>query len=220
MVAQSLRRTTAYVGGTFTALFWVGMSLSGEVPEEKAPAAEVISFYTDHASRVRISAFVAVAAAVVILFFGGALRAAMRGDDDASGWGDMLATVLFGGSVAYALGLAGFAVTSFAVVEAAEHGQPEVAKALNLLDSSNFFPAVVGISAMMLAAGIRSRQARLLPGWLAWASIVVGALAPVGIAGFVAFMIFPLWVVVVGVTVARRTPERAARRQAADTVAV
>lgn len=219
MVAQSLRRTTAYVGGAFTALFVVGMSLSGDAPEEKAPAAEVISFYNDHANQVRISAFVAVAAAVVILFFGGALRSAMRGDDDAGGWGEMLATVAFGGAVAYALGLAGFAVTSFALVEAAKLGQPEVAKALNLLDSSNFFPTTVGVSAMMISAGIRSRQTRLLPAWLAWISIVIGALAPVGIAGLVAFMAFPLWVLVVGVTVARRTPQRAAVRHARDTVA-
>ena len=219
MVAQSLRRTTACVGGAFTATFIVGMALSGDAPEEKAPAAEVISFYTDHASQVRISAFLTVAAAVVLLFFGSGLRAALRGDDDGGGWGEMLATVVFGGAVAYAVGLAGFGVTSFAVVEAADLGQPEVTKALNVLDSSNFFPTLVGVSAMMVAAGIRSRQVRLLPGWLAWASIVIGALAPMGIAGLVAYMAFPLWVFVVGVTLARRTPERAALPDARRIVA-
>ena len=56
---------------------------------------------------------------------------------------------------------------------------------------------------MLLATGFGARRTQVLPTPIAWATIVIGAplLTPLGFAGF--FML-PLWLVVVGVLLARR----------------
>ena len=51
--------------------------------------------------------------------------------------------------------------------------------------------------------GITALKQEALPKWLAWGSIVLGALAPLGPGGFVSFMLFPLWLVVVAAMVHR-----------------
>ena len=57
---------------------------------------------------------------------------------------------------------------------------------------------------MLLATGIGARRNRMLPTPLAWATIVIGAslLTPLGFFGFI---LVPVWLIVVGVLLSRRT---------------
>jgi hypothetical protein len=55
----------------------------------------------------------------------------------------------------------------------------------------------------MIGVGVTTLADGALPKWMAWGSIVVGAMAPLGPGGFVPFMLFPLWVVAVAAIVRR-----------------
>ena len=57
---------------------------------------------------------------------------------------------------------------------------------------------------MLLATGLGARRNGVLPSWLAWATIVLGAtqLTPIG---FLGSLLIPLWLIVVGSLLFRRT---------------
>jgi hypothetical protein len=64
-------------------------------------------------------------------------------------------------------------------------------------------------AAMLLATGLGARRNGMLPTWLCWATIVIGAslLTPFGFFGFV---LVPVWLIVVGIWLSRRAPTVAA----------
>ena len=194
-------RSTALAGAAYAALFVGVFATGGETPEENAQAVDVIAYYNDHASQLRVAGFVMLAAAVLLLFFAGGLRNALSGDDGPRD--DRLSLVAFGGAVAYAVGLGVMVVSALALVAAADTGNADVVTALNILDNKTFPLFIIGLSATMLSTGIRALQVGVLPRWLAWTSIVLGILAMAGPGGFAAFFAFPFWVVAVGVSIAR-----------------
>ena len=206
-------RSTAIAGTAFAALFVGGFATGGETPEETVPAAEVIAYYNEHASQLRLAGYVMLAAAVLLLFFAGGLRSALTrhgGNAD-----DRLSLVAFGGAVAYAVGLGVMVVSAMALVAAADTGSADAVTALNVLDNKTFPLFMVGLSAMMLATGLRALQAAVLPRWLAWVSIVLGVAAVAGPGGYAAFFAFPFWVVAVGVSLGREQAPTRIRRDTA-----
>jgi hypothetical protein len=62
----------------------------------------------------------------------------------------------------------------------------------------------VAFAAMLLATGLGARRNGMLPTWLAWVTVVVGAslLTPLGFFGFV---LVPVWLIVVGLWLSRRS---------------
>ncbi|HVL05423.1 MAG TPA: DUF4386 family protein [Acidimicrobiales bacterium] len=205
-------RSTAIAGTAFAALFVGVFAMGGEAPEETVPAAEVIAYYNEHASQLRLGGYVMLAAAVLLLFFAGGLRSALtrhRGTTD-----DRLSVVAFGGAVVYAVGHGVMVVSSMALVAAADTGNADAVTALNVLDNKTFPLFMVGLSAMMLATGLCALQAAVLPRWLAWTSIVLGVLAVAGPGGYAAFFGFPFWVVAVGVSLARQQAPAEVRHDA------
>ncbi|HEX2273795.1 MAG TPA: hypothetical protein VHG90_07975 [Acidimicrobiales bacterium] len=199
MTTSNNHRTTAIVGTAFAALFVGAFATGGEPPEETAPAADVIAYYSEHASQLRLTGFVMVAAAVLLLFFAGGLRDALSRNGD-----DRLSTVAYGGAVAYAVSLGVMVVSALALVAAADLGNADAVTALNVLDNKMFPLFMVGLSATMLATGLRALEVPVLPRWLAWLSTVLGIAAVAGPGGYAAFFAFPFWVVAVGVSLARR----------------
>jgi hypothetical protein len=107
--------------------------------------------------------------------------------------------VAFGGAVTYAVGLGIFAMSQFALLDASDLEQPEVAQALNILDNDNFAPTVIGLAVVLLATAWHVLASRSLPVWVGWVSLVLGVLAVAGPLGFFAFLGFPLWVAAVAV---------------------
>lgn len=193
-----LERAAPLTGVLFGVTFAIGLFTAGDVPPVDASGAEVIDHYDDAGP-----VFAAVAAAglsgVLLLFFAGALRGRLR--DTGPEW---LATVVFGGGAVVATGLGLFGMTQFALIDAAELDQPEVAQALNILDNDNFLPVMVGLTTMLLATAWRTLTTRALPRWLGWVSLVLGVVALAGPAGFVAFLLFPVWTAAVAVVLYRR----------------
>lgn len=194
-----LERLAPLCGVLFTVVFAVGFLGSGETPDFDASGQEVISHYSDD-GKIFLGILGLVISAILFLFFVSILRSVLGSSDRAPKW---LATVVFGGGVIYAIALAIFAMSQFMLIDAAKLGQPEVAQALNVFDNNNFFPAVVGFATVLLATAWHTLRSRLLPVWLGWVSLVLGLLAMAGPAGFIAFLLFPIWVLVVSVLLYR-----------------
>jgi hypothetical protein len=198
MLTERTERLAPLTGVLFTVLFAVGLLTSGDTPDTMATGPEVISHYDDSGT-ILVSLFGLVVGAVLFMFFAGVLRTRLQATGS-----DWLASVAFGGAVVYTVGLGLFAMSQIALLDAADLGQPEVAQALNIVDNDNFFPCVIGLAVVLLATGWHALASRSLPKWLGWASVVLGVLALAGPAGFVAFLLFPVWVVIIAITFYRQ----------------
>ena len=106
-------------------------------------------------------------------------------------------SVAFGGAI---LGAAGFALIGElegAAANAAHEGHQEAVYALSQLHSYDWLTFNAAWAAVLLATGLGARRNGVLPSWLAWATIVLGAtqLTPIG---FLGSLLIPLWLIVVG----------------------
>jgi hypothetical protein len=200
MVTERSERLAPLAGVLFTVIFAVGFLTSGETPDTKATGQEVISHYDDSGT-ILVSLLSLVICAVLFMFFAGVLRSRLHATGP-----DWLASVAFGGAVVYTVSLGLFATSQIALLDAADLGQPEVAQALNIIDNDNFFPSVIGLAVVLLATGWHALTSRSLPTWLGWASVVLGVLAIAGPAGFIAFLLFPVWVLIVAIMFYRQNP--------------
>lgn len=193
-----MERLAPLAGVVFTVLFAVGFLTSGETPESDATGEEVLKHYDD-TGKILFSVVLLLLAAVVFMFFAGVLRRQL-----VAGGPEWLASVVFGGAVVYVVGLGLFASSQVALTDAADAKQPAVAQALNVIDNSNFAPAVIGLAIVLLASAWHVLAARSLPIWLGWVALILGILALAGPLGFIAFLLFPLWVLAVAITLFRR----------------
>lgn len=190
-----LERLAPLAGAVFSVVFAIGFLSSGDTPDTKASGEEVISHYSD-SGKFLVGIFALVIGAVFFMFFAGALRGALLRSTRTPEW---LATVVFGGAVVYATALSIFAMGQIMLIDASDLGRPEVAQTLNVFDNDNFFPAVLGLATVLLASGWSILQSAVLPRWLGWASVGLGVLAMAGPAGFIAFLLFPIWVLTVSI---------------------
>ena len=193
MGTSRLERVAPLTGVAFAVVLAVGFLTAGDVPDTDASGAEVISHYDD-SGEVLLGVLALLLCGVLFLFFAGVLRARLR--ESGPEW---LASVAFGGAVTFAVGLGIFAMSQFALLDASDLEQPEVAQALNIIDNDNFAPAVIGLAVVLLATAWHVLASRSLPVWVGWVSLVLGVLAVAGPLGFFAFLLFPLWVAAVAV---------------------
>jgi hypothetical protein len=97
-----------------------------------------------------------------------------------------------------------------AMTNAAHEGHLQSVYTLNQLHSYDWLAWNAAFAAMLLATGLGARRNGMLPGWLSWATIVIGAslLTPLGFFGFI---LVPVWLILVGLWIARSMraqPER------------
>ena len=194
-------RWAPLAGVLFTVAFAVGFLSAGNTPDVDASGPEVIAHYDD-AGSILAAVVAAPFAAVGLLVFAGVLRHRLRAKGP-----EWLATVAYGGAVVYAAGLGVFATTRLALLDAADLGQPEVAQALNIVDSDNFMPAALGLAVTLLATGWHAVTSRSLPRWHGRVTLALGVLAVAGPAAFIAFLLFPVWVLVTAAVLLRQHPD-------------
>lgn len=193
METGRLDRFLPLSGALFGILLAVVILVSGETPDTDASGADVISHYEDK-GKTYFLLIVLMIAAIVLMFFASVLRTRLRD----AGW-ETLATTVFGGGVTAVVGLAVFGVSQIALLDASDLGEPQVAQALNIIDNDNFFPAIFGIAIMYFATGWHCVHSGVLPKWLAWISVALGVLSVAGPLGFIAFLAFPLWAILVSI---------------------
>jgi hypothetical protein len=177
-------------------VFFAVIMLNGDSQEPETSPAKLLA--VDRPSRAVIEwmSYAGMIACAVLVFYGAALRAAL-----ATRGRRWTADVAFAGFVAFALTLASWAVSGLAVWHAADIGDGAAIRAMNLIDTSNFLPALLAMPCVLLGVGLTALATRSLPLWLTIVSIVLGLIAPLGPAGFIAFLAFPVWMIVVAATV-------------------
>jgi hypothetical protein len=200
---ERMERIAPLTGVLFTIIFAVGFLSTGETPDSDAPGAEVVQHYDD-SGKFFLGVLLLLFAGVAFMFFAGTLRRHLA----ASG-PDWLANVVFGGAAVFVAGLGLFLSSQIALIDASENNQAAAAEALNVIDNSNFGPAVIGLAVVLLASAWHVLSSRSLPAWLGWIALLLGILAVAGPLGFIAFLLFPLWVLAVSIVLYRVAPRSA-----------
>ena len=192
------RRLLVVLGGTYLVIFGTLMVTGGDRSPEADPS-KIIADYHVSLLAIELMTYAAVVACAVLVFYGAALRRVMT-----AGSPRWTADVAFIGFVTMAWTLGSFAVTSLGLYHGVQTGNANVVAALNVADATNFPFAMIGLTCSMVGVGVTSLGTRALPRWLAWTSILLGAMAPLGPGGFLPFMLFPIWIIVVAAMVYRQ----------------
>lgn len=194
---QQKRDFAPLTGVLFVALVLIAfIPLGGNTPEGDDSAQKVVSFYSDHENREIVASIVLGLGAVSLLFFAATLKQRLEAVRPDRG---ILPTVAFGAGIIASGGFLAAATLHFALADYAGDIQPSAAQALNAIDSDFFLPFAMGIAAMILAASLwLIRTKSLLPTWLGWVGIVlfIVSFTP---AGFVAFGLAGIWIIVVSI---------------------
>jgi hypothetical protein len=193
-----LERLAPLTGVLFAVIMVVGILIGGDTPDTDAPVAEILEHYEDEGP-VFVGIIALLLAGVALLFFAGVLRRHF-----AAVGPEWLAAVVFGGAVVFTAGLGMFLSSQVALVDAVDNGQDGSLEALNVLDNSNFGAAAIGLAIMYLASAWHVLASRSLPVWIGWLALLLGILAVAGPLGFVAFLAFPLWVLIASIALFRR----------------
>lgn len=189
------RRTLVLLAVGYLLLFGV-LIATGADNEPDASAESLFDAQKLSETAIHVTSYLGMVTCAVLVFFGAALRPHLRGRSRP--W---TADVAMLGFVVMALTLASWGVSASAMWQAAELEDPTIIRAMNLIDTSNFLPAMLAMMCAMVGAGLTALRCGSLPKWLAVASVVLGGLAPLGPAGFLPFVLFPLWMVALAATV-------------------
>lgn len=145
---------------------------------------------------IQVMTYSSIVVAGVLIFYGAALRTVLAAQTRR--WTGDVALI---GFLTMAWTLASWAVTALALHHAVHIGDAQIVQTINILDTTNFPPAMLGLMCSMIGVGLTALKGSTLPKWLAVASVVIGAMAPLGPGGFVPFMLFPIWLIVVAAMV-------------------
>lgn len=197
-------RWLVWTGPLFTVLFAVMLfGLEGETPNEKASTETVTAYFNSHRGRTIAEIFLTPLLATLLILFISHLRSLVRATADAG------PTVMISGAVLWASGALFSTVTQLGLVDASRHGQPEIAHTLNVLANSSWLPFIAGIAVTLIGAGMTVLRSAVLPTWMGWVALVAGVGSLAGPGGFLGFFGGPLWVLVAGILLMKRSPASA-----------
>ena len=186
----------ALTGALFVVLVLVAFfALGGNTPDGDASARKVVSFYGDNEDKEIIAAVVLALSAVPLLYFTAILRNLLR---DALPERSVIPAFALGGGVLAAAGFTTAATIHFALADYTKDIQPAAAQTLNALDSDFFLPFTTGLAVLLLATSVASIRARVFPRWLGWVGVVLFVVffTP---AGFIAFGLTGIWIIVTSI---------------------
>lgn len=185
--------------------------IEGETPDIDDSAQKITSFYHDDQGK-HLAAVVLVALSTIFLtVFAVSLREFLRVPGESDFWPTV---ALVGGAVA----VAGFLVAAgihLALIDGGDKNiSPDAMVALNAIDADDFFGFATPLGIMLLGAGGATlRAGAALPKWMGWAAIVLFVVffTP---AGFAAFGLTGIWIIIASILVYQRSEASAAPAQA------
>jgi hypothetical protein len=186
-------------------LFFVGLLLLRNDPPSESNVAETFSYWQDNRGQHQIIALLLTPLmAFLLIFFGAGLRRRLERGNGDSGYG----AVAFGGCILAAATFLLVGMLEAAMTNTAHEGNRQAVYTLNQLHSYDWLGWNAAFAAVLLTTGFGARGNRMLPTPFAWATIVIGAslLTPLGFFGFI---LLPVWLIAVGLWLARRTAVRA-----------
>lgn len=189
--ARPSRRVLVGLATVILVMFVVLIATSNDISADTS-AEKIKNAYDMSETASRISAYAGMVFVALLLFFGSALRNALG--SSSKSW---FADPAFLGFSALAATFASWVVTDAAMWRAVDGGYDGSVRTIAIFSDVGFLPLMASIIAIYVGTGLAGLTTGALPKWLAIASIVVGAIAPLGPLGFVGFMLLPLWIVAV-----------------------
>jgi hypothetical protein len=178
------------------------VGVGGSTPGTDASAAELASFYGDHAVRQGLGSFLLAASVPFVLFFGIGLATTTAAHP--AGGLTVWAYVLMGGTILFAGAVLLAAFAHFALANGADEAiAPAALQALNSLDGNTWMAFNPAFGVMMLGAAGVLISARTYS-WLGWIALVLGIAAFIPFADFIALLATLLWIAVTGALLARQ----------------
>jgi hypothetical protein len=187
-------------GVAFVVVVVIGFILQGEPPGADEGAEAVAEHYLDNADSIRIGSFLTAVAGTFLIMFLGYVRKVLRAAEGDRG---VLSLVAFAGAVIVALAAAIDGTISFAIAEAVDDIDATQVQTLQALWDNDFVPFALGAQVLWFALGISIVRHGALPKWLGWVAIVFG-IASLTPAGFLAFLLGAVWILVVSIMLAMR----------------
>jgi MFS family permease len=199
------RRITPLAGVLSVVLFIVGVVvLESDAPGEKATGAALADYLAGNLGKLAVGSVIFSVGAIALIWFLDGLRARIA---PASGH---LARLAYGFGFATALFLVASAMPDVAGAFASDNFNRNLdegaAEAFSGMGDAFFFAAEMMLVGFFLAVGLAAIQARALPAWLGWISLVfaiVALIPPIGWA--IVVWGFPLWILIVSVLFWRRS---------------
>jgi preprotein translocase subunit YajC len=201
-------RYGAAAGVLFVILVVVGSLISGAPPSPDDSVREIADYYEDHTGTIKAGAFLTGLATVAFLWFLGSLWSTLRRSEDTR----RLATIATGGGI---VGLI-TAITSIALnatvalaIDSTGATASVNPKFIYLLSGTIAGMGNFGIAVLVGATAVAALRTGVFPAGLAWASVVLAVgwlVAGLIVAsdataiftiGFVAFLLWLIWVLVV-----------------------
>lgn len=169
-----LKRWIALAGLLFVVLVVVAVVLGGGPPDSHASAAKIVAFYRKHKSGVQANAYLLELAVFVGLFFFWYLRDLVTTVEA----NRRLATIGFAGVVVFAVSGGLTAGINWTLADAVNHVGPTTMQTLGVLQNDAIvFLTGAGQAVFLIATGITLVRSAVLPRWLGWIGIVLGAVA-------------------------------------------
>lgn len=191
-------------GVLFVALIVASIFSSPNSPDDKASAAKVIRFYSDHQTGQRVSGLLTVIAVVVGVFFFGLLRHRLRQRPG----NEQYAAMMFGGAILFAAGGCLSAGIQWTLADVPKRLNSGAAQSLNLIQNNLSLALTTGgISALTLTTAIALLRSRMMPAWIGWFSVAIGLLALAGPLGWFAFLAMGPWLLVMSIALYRSGEE-------------
>jgi hypothetical protein len=192
-------RFLPFAGVLIGLLFLVGLVLLRNDPSSETGVAKTFAYWHDNRGQHQIIALLLTPlVAFLLIFFGAGLRRRLATGNTDSGHG----LVAFGGALLAAATFAVVGMLEGAMTNAAHYGHVDAVYTLNQFHSYDWLAWNPAFAAVLLATGLGARRNGMLPAPLAWVTIVLGVslLTPLG---FFAFIVLPVWLIVVGLLLSR-----------------
>jgi hypothetical protein len=196
-------------GVAFVVLLVLGFVVfGGDTPDLDDSGSKIVDFYGDHQGSQITAAVLVTLSSLFLAVFSVSLRDYLRSTGAGGTFWPTLALV--GGVVSVAGFL--FAVgVHVALIDGGDKNiSPDAMVALNAIDNDNFFAFALPLGIMMLGAtGAILKEGAALPRWLGWAALVL-FIVQFTPAGFFAFGLTGIWIIVASILMYQRAASPAA----------
>ncbi|MFL5906945.1 MAG: hypothetical protein ACJ75Z_05055 [Solirubrobacterales bacterium] len=196
-------------GIVFVVLLVLGFAVfGGDTPDIDDSGSKIVAYYNDHQGSQITAAILVSLSTLFLAVFVVSLRDYLRSTGTG---GDFWPTIALVGGV---VSVAGFLVAVGVHVALIDGGDknisPDAMVALNAIDNDNFFAFALPLGIMMLGAtGAILKAGAALPRWLGWAALVL-FIVQFTPAGFFAFGLTGIWIIVAGIIMYRSSAAPAA----------
>jgi hypothetical protein len=203
MTRSNLERYAPLTGIVFVVLIVIAAIIGGETPDSGDSTLSVVRWWQDNDTSQIWANAIAGWSTIFLVWFGGSLRVALLRTEGEPG---RLSLVSFGGALLIAAGLLSFAGFGFAAADVADDVPdvaPAVIQTLSILSTDFFLLVAGGTGLFMIATGVAVVRFGALPTWMGYVAVIVG-IAAVTPAGFFAFLVTGIWILIASVLLYRR----------------